>query len=672
MEVRSRILEEQSRELCLACDASGAVTWADDRARTILGISPGVRFLSLAAPGTEAKAAEFLRRGGEAPVRGWEIPLAVGGRAVTLLFSAVPSDEGLLLLGSTIPEDYQAMVAQVSDAMNEVVHLNREIARQKKQLEQQREELLRLNRALEDSTKGVMTLHAELEDRAVALREAADVRGRVVANVSHEFRTPLHTILGLSRLLLDESDGPLADEQKKQVRFIRTSAEELANMVNDLLDLSKVDSGKMNLRPEEFDAADFFGALRGMLRPTLPEQRPVELIFEEPAQPIRLETDRAKLSQIMRNLISNALKFTDRGEVRVSARSNADGTVSISVADTGIGIAPADLDRVFEEFSQIDSVQQRKVKGTGLGLPLARKLAELLDGSLLVQSRLGEGSTFTVTIPATLPEAAELHALEERSKRIAPGEAPVLVVEDDRKTIFLYERYLSLAGFHVIPARTVEEARQVMTTVRPAAVVLDIFLEGETTWDFLGELKSNPGTADIPVLVVTVTNKEQKARALGADEFWLKPLDQERLLRKLRGIARPGHAAKVLIIDDDERSRYLLRKYLAGTPYEVVEASTGPEGMQIAQDAHPDVIFLDFLLRDETALDVLDDLKADPRTRTIPVIINTSHQLQEEEKQRLAGFTEAILSKESLSRELAINRIRDALSKVGVGVVRKE
>jgi CheY-like chemotaxis protein/two-component sensor histidine kinase len=481
--------------------------------------------------------------------------------------------------------------------------------------------------------------------------------------VSHEFRTPLHTILGLSGILLDASDGPLSDEQRKQVRYIRSSAEELQQLVNDLLDLSKAESGKAQLRPERFTIGQLLAALRGQMRPLVDPNQPVELDFVEPEDDFMLETDHGKVAQILRNLISNALKFTERGEVRVSVKRQAE-SVSLSVSDTGIGIAPGDFERIFEEFGQVDSHIQKRVKGTGLGLPLSRRLAELLDGRLTLESALGKGSTFTLTLPTVHPEVSELATLTERP--LDPAKAPILVVEDDRKTIFVYEKYLSMAGFQVLPARTIEDARRSMAQHRPAAIVLDIMLEGETTWEFLAELKRNPETSEVPVLVVTVTSKAQKARALGADEFWLKPVNPDRLINKLKTLTRPGVQTNVLVIDDDERARYLIKRLLTGTPYGMFEAATGPEGVRMARESKPHVIFLDFLLRDMTAFDVLDELKADPRTRTIPVIVVTSHVLDATERSRLAADTEAILSKENLSRELAINRIRDALGKAGV------
>jgi signal transduction histidine kinase/CheY-like chemotaxis protein len=659
-------LDEESREFAVRCDAAGVVRWADARAARRAGIEPGSRLARLAPPGLEGKVEGLLARAARERVRDSELALVVRGRVETFSFRGRPDGEGgALLLATSLPEDQGTALLQVHDAMGEVVSLNREMARAKREIEEQRDRLELANRELDESNRGVRSLHAELAEKADAMRRTSDVKTRVVANVSHEFRTPLHTILGLSRLLLDASDGPLTEEQAKQIRYIRASAEELSGLVTDLLDLSRAESGKVVLHPRTFTVGDLFAALRGMLRPIVPADRPVALLFEADDEALALETDEGKVSQILRNLVSNALKFTERGEVRVKQRRGGE-EVLFEVSDTGIGIAPEHHGFVFEEFGQVPGPLQARAKGSGLGLPLSRKLAEILGGTLTLESELGRGSTFTLAVPPVHEEVRELAALQTRP--LDPERAPVLVVEDDRRTIFMYERYLSMAGFQVVPARTTDEARGLVKGLRPAAIVLDIMLEGETTWDFLGELKRDPATSDIPVLVVTVTAKEQKARALGADEFWLKPVDQERLLRRLRTLARDGAAAKVLVIDDDERARYLVKKHLAGSSFELVEASDGVAGVQLARDVRPDVILLDFLLEEQTAFDVLDELKADPHTRAIPVIIVTSHVLAPQDRERLAAQTESIVPKESLSRELAINRIRDALRKAGAGV----
>ena len=254
---------------------------------------------------------------------------------------------------------------------------------------------------LDETNRGVVALYAELDTQAQQLQRATDLKSRFLAYMSHEFRTPISALRSLSRLLLDRVDGPLTAEQDKQVRFIESTAEEFAEMVNDLLDLAKVEAGRVEISPAWFEMVDLFSALRGMFRPVLTNPD-VTLVFEDPKNDSRIYTDDKKLSQILRNFISNALKFTVKGEVRVSAHENADETITFSVADTGIGIDPKFHSAMFQDFTQVDSPIQKRLRGTGLGLSLSKQLAELLGGTVALQSALGSGSTFSVTIPLRL------------------------------------------------------------------------------------------------------------------------------------------------------------------------------------------------------------------------------------------------------------------------------
>jgi signal transduction histidine kinase len=530
--------------------------------------------------------------------------------------------------------------------------------------EQARLEAERLSRTLDETNRGILALYSELDEKSDSLRRTAEIKSRVVSNVSHEFRTPLNSILGLARLLLMHADGPLTSEQEKQLGFIQRSAQELSGLVDDLLDLSRIEAGKVRLHVTTFDVMDLFAALRGMLRPVKP--RPdVSLLFRDPVGAMMLETDEGKISQILRNLVSNAIKFTERGEITVAARASGPNVV-FSVADTGIGIAKEDQDRIFEEFSQIEGPLQREAKGSGLGLPLSRRLAEILGGILSVESAPGKGSTFTLVVPAVHPEVSEMEQLRQRCDALEASAPPVLVLEDDRQTVFLYEKFLRSSGFRLVAARTVDEARAFLRQRLPAAIVLDVMLEGETSWQFLGELKSDPATRDVPVLVVTVTDREQQARALGADEFWMKPLDEAWLQTKLAQLAARAPLETVLVIDDDEVSRYLVRRLLQETPYRLVEARDGREGVRAAQDHRPSVILLDFVMPGMTAFEVLDELKSHAETRDIPVIIHTSKRLTAEERAHLAKRAADVLNKQNLSRDVALGRIRDALTKAGI------
>ena len=659
-------VSELRREVSFLCDASGMIVWADEPAVRLLGIQPGESLVSRAATGTEAKLQRLLELGADAPVRDWEACLMAEGVPRTVLFSALPyPGDRQLLVGNLVPDQYSAMVRQVNQAVAELGSLQRQSERQQRELLRRHDQLIKLNNDLDDSARGMAALHAEVEESADSLRRLSEVKSRVVSNVSHEFRTPLNSIIGLTNILLSRADGDLTPEQEKQIGFIRRSAESLTELVNDLLDLSSIEAGKVAFRPSTFTVAALFAALRGMMRP-LVQTTAVSITFDAPEDDISLETDEGKMSQVMRNLLSNALKFTPDGEVRVSAAQDGDD-VLLSVSDTGIGIAEADHERVFEEFTQLDSPLQRRVKGTGLGLALSRRLAAILGGTLTVQSRLGEGATFTLRVPRVHPEVSEMAAMEERSRSLDPRRAPILVLEDDRQTLFLYERYLRDAGFQILPARSIDDAREAMRRVRPAAIVLDVMLEGETSWAFLAELKASPDTSDIPTLVVTITNREDRARALGADEFFVKPLDQEWMVRKLQQLARrAGPIRTILVVDDDEVARYMLRRQLADTEYRIIEAADGAEGLRLAQSARPQVIFLDFVLPGSNTFDLLDDLKSNPATRNIPVIIHTSKSLEAEEKLRLSQQAAAILPKQSLSREVAIGRIRDALVAAGL------
>jgi signal transduction histidine kinase len=264
-----------------------------------------------------------------------------------------------------------------------------------------------LTAELAETNQGVLALYAELDDQAAALRNVSELKSRFLSYMSHEFRTPLVSIRSITRILLDRLDGPLSEEQEKQVTFIQTAAAELSDMVNDLLDLAKVEAGRITVSPAWFEMVDLFSALRGMFKPILTNET-VTLIFEEPVGIPRIYTDNSKLSQILRNFISNALKFTPQGEVRVSARVTEGQTVTFCVADTGIGIAKEHHAALFEDFIQVDSPIQKKLRGSGLGLSLSKKLAQLLGGSVAVESEPGVGSQFSVSIPILLAAAPDI------------------------------------------------------------------------------------------------------------------------------------------------------------------------------------------------------------------------------------------------------------------------
>jgi signal transduction histidine kinase/CheY-like chemotaxis protein len=572
--------------------------------------------------------------------------------------------KGKALTSESIARLTEQLARQAPESpYGELQRQNQELLSTMAELEKRKAQLEEVNRELEDTNRGVVALYAELDEKADYLRRASEIKSRFLSNMTHEFRTPLNSILSLSRMLMDRIDGDLSAEQEKQVNFIRRSANDLSELVNDLLDLAKVEAGKIVIRPVEFEMKDMFGALRGMLRPLLAHNSSVSLTFDEPVGLPTMMTDESKVSQILRNFISNAVKYTEHGEIRVSATIDSDNLVTVSVTDTGIGIAPEDQAYIFQEFTQVEGEHQKRHKGTGLGLPLSKKLAELLGGNVGVRSKVGQGSTFSVTLPVTYRGAAEVVYVPEMARELDPTRLPVLALDDNTETLFVYEKYLKGTGFQVVPARSIKEARRALSQFKPLAILMDVLLANENSWAFMNELKRDHATSDIPIFVITMVDNRHKALALGADDFQLKPVEREWLLTRLRTLARKRQVEEILIIDDDEPSRYVLKGLLNGTRYKIIEAGGGNEGIRLAEERLPKVIFLDLNMPDLNGFSVLDYLESRESTKNIPVVISTSKVLNEIESERLRGRTVAVLSKDHSARESSMAQLRDALAK---------
>jgi signal transduction histidine kinase/CheY-like chemotaxis protein len=549
------------------------------------------------------------------------------------------------------------------DPLAEVQQQNQELLHVLEDLRRRQGDLVRLNRELEDTNRGVVALYAELDEKAEHLRRADEMKSRFLSNMSHEFRTPLNSILAISKLLQDRTDGDLTPEQEKQVGFVRKAAQDLTELVNDLLDLAKVEAGKTVVRPVAFEVKNLFGALRGMLRPLLVAET-VRLVFEEDELP-EMYSDEAKISQILRNFVSNALKFTERGEIRVSSALSEDGrTVVFSVADTGIGIAPEDQERIFSEFGQVENPLQRRHKGTGLGLALSRKLAELLGGGITVESEVGRGSTFRLSLPLLYKGLAPAeHLAPSTTAELDPSRLPVLVVEDSTESLHVYDRLLRGTPFQVVPARTIKEAEQRRAALPVRAVVLDIQLAGEDTWAYLARLKGEQA-GELPVVVVTNVDDQPKAASLGADAYAAKPIEREWLVRRLRELTGLK-GARAAVVDDEEAPRYALRALLGPLGFDVNEYAHPEEALRRIQADRPDVVFLDLIMPGLTGLGLLEGLRQDPRTRALPAVVITSKVLVPAEREAAARLGASVVSKDVLGQPQAAAEIRQGLARAG-------
>ena len=552
--------------------------------------------------------------------------------------------------------------SDTADPFDELERQNQELLRTLAELREKQDQLAELNQELEDTNRGVVALYAELDQNADDLRRVSGLKSSFMSNLSHEFRTPLNSIASLCQLLLNRADGDLSNDQEKQVSYIRKSAEELTELVNDLLDLAKVESGKIDVKARHFEVQDLFGALRGMLRPLLTGNS-LELVFNADQDLPPLHTDEGKVSQILRNLISNALKFTRRGYVRLSAQSDGRGSIVFSVEDTGIGIAPEDQDRIFDEFVQIESEMQANVKGTGLGLPLSKRLAELLGGTIGVKSEVGIGSTFYVTIPIRLGHPGPEPVAQLRATN---GAGPtILFVEDNQETSFVHEAWLKSSNYNLMFALNIPEARAIMRTLTPDVISLDRFIDGHDELAYIQELKQAGFKG--PILVISVIDEPEVALTAGADAFLAKPVAPFKLTSTLHALLEGRMVSTILLADDDEVSRYLLGDALSKLGYNIVEAQNGRDALNMIKSHRLNGIFLDLAMPGLTGFEVLRELNRDPIRTSPPVIVHSSKDLSAREIEDLASMGAFIFPKGNFSSEFGSERLRELLTLTGIG-----
>ncbi len=383
----------------------------------------------------------------------------------------------------------------------EMQRQNQELLTALDEVQRQQVRLTQLNLELEETNRGVVALSSELEQRADYQKRASELKTEFLSTITHELRTPLNSIISISGMLLDRLDGELTEEQERQIGFIRASARELSTMVNDVLDLAKVEAGKVVIRPRRFEVGEMFRVLRGMLKPLVQPNHPVELIFDSIGGEVILTGDEGKVSQILRNFISNSLKYTHQGEIRVSARTIDADWIEFAVSDTGIGIALEDQDRIFDDFTQIEGDHQMRIQGTGLGLPLSRKLAEMLGGQIVVSSTLSEGSTFALVLPRVYQGPEEIESGVPHTTTIASRHDRVLVIDDHTPDRYILRRIIERHADAVIEAADGADGLRMASETNPVAIFLDLGLPDMTGQDVLAELKRMPETAHIPVII---------------------------------------------------------------------------------------------------------------------------------------------------------------------------
>ena len=510
-----------------------------------------------------------------------------------------------------------------------------------------------LDIALTENTR----LLRELEEKSKQLEVASRHKSEFLANMSHELRTPLNAIIGFSDVLLEKMFGELNEKQTDYLQDILSSGRHLLALINDILDISKVEAGRVEIELRHFLLSDVLDNGLRMIQERA-NRHSIALHLNIDPEIGLLEADERMVKQVIVNLLSNAVKFTpDGGQIDVSAHRK-DSEVWVSVRDTGIGIAPGDQLRIFDEFQQAKSGNTKMEEGTGLGLTLSKKFVELHGGRIWVESQVGMGSTFTFTLP--LRESSEV--IPREAALVEPTGPTVLLVEDDAHAIDLLTLYLTSAKFNVIVARDGDEGLMIAHRVHPSAIILDIRLPHMDGWDFLVQAKADPDIADIPVIIVSILDERGKGIALGAADYIVKPASRDDLLASLHRLTLPVKAvngsAKVLVIDDDQLAIELVEAVLQPEGYRILKATDGEQGILLAQQEVPSLIILDLLMPGVDGFAVVDRLRGNPATAAIPIIILTSKTMSREEKERLNGQISFLAHKAEFNRVAFVESVR--------------
>jgi signal transduction histidine kinase/CheY-like chemotaxis protein len=509
---------------------------------------------------------------------------------------------------------------------------------------------------LQEKRLRIRQLEAQARADNQRIQEANQLKSQFLANMSHELRTPMNSIIGFSEILVERLDGKVEPKHLGFLEHIHTSGTHLLGIINDVLDLTKVEAGKMELYPELFPVAPVIESVCQMMRGMTRTQQ--KIVVEVPADLPQIETDLAKFKQVLFNLISNAVKFSPADQPIVVRAGLDEGTLHVSVRDAGIGIAPEHHAMIFEEFRQVDGSVRREFGGTGLGLALVRRFVELQGGRVSVDSALGHGSTFTFTLPVRTMWGG-LQPARDRLKPVTTSSAAtVLVVEDDQAAYDSIASTLQSAGFLPIRARHGDEALRIAREVHPAAVTLDLGLPGMDGWEVLRRLKSDDATRSLPVVIVSMMDNRDLGVALGADDYFVKPVDRERLLERLHAIAARHGAKRLLVIDDDESVHAILDEDLSPLGYAIENAASGEAGLRAAEERAPDVIILDLMMPGMSGFEVAGSLKDNPRTANIPILVLTSKEISSADRALLQPKVSSFVQKGTSAREQLVRELR--------------
>ncbi|MBL7958736.1 response regulator [bacterium] len=513
-------------------------------------------------------------------------------------------------------------------------------------------------------------LEIKVEERTKSLREMNSkiietdrLKSEFLANMSHELRTPLNAIIGFSELLQDEMKERATPDQMQSLQDIHHSGKHLLQLINDILDLSKIEAGKMELNQEYFEVPQLLDTIKRTVAPLLDKKSQVLEIRVDGE--MKIFADLNKIKQVIINLLSNAIKFSSPGTVigieSIILYNGRQPVFQLAVKDNGRGIPKEFHDVIFDEFRQVDGSSTREDQGTGLGLALCRRLIEMHGGKIWVESELNKGSKFVFLIPQR-PNGDETALKPTIEKGDVFDNNIILIIEDDFQSANLIKRFLELEGYRTIHINNGTDALAETRKIRPLAITLDIMLPGKDGWEVLQELKSDPATRGIPVFIVSVTDNKDLAYSLHADDYFIKPLDRDLLIEKINKLKkskkRKKNVSQILVVDDDEKALILTGTFLEKEGFDVDRAKNGVEALRKINSSKPDLLILDLMMPQMSGFEVVDVMRQDPNLKEIPIIILTAKELTKKEKDILSGQVRCLMQKASYSTDDLLYEIK--------------
>jgi signal transduction histidine kinase/CheY-like chemotaxis protein len=509
-------------------------------------------------------------------------------------------------------------------------------------------------------------LYHEAQETATKLKEVDLLKNQFMANMSHELRTPLNSIIGFSRVMLKGIDGPLTDMQETDLNAIYESGRHLLELINDILDISKINSGKMDII---FEPVDLKAMIKSVMSTAMGfiKGKAINLRTDVPDDLPTIVADGRRIRQVLTNLLGNAGKFTKQGFIKVAVTYD-DHQVITTVQDTGIGIPADRIHAVFEQFEQVDSSSTRKYGGTGLGVPISREFVRLHGGDMWIQeSIVGKGTTFAFSLPIRGPEE-----LSDDKEEIGTGRSPkepsrvILAVDDDITVITLFRRYLEKRGYRVFGLTSGDQVVEEAKRLKPSAITLDVIMPDKNGWTVIQELKSDPETSKIPIIICSIIGETDKALSMGIANYLLKPISENDLLDALASLEQPETDGYVLVVDDNPDDRKLMHRILENAGYIVKGADGGAEAIAKIAEKPPQLVILDLMMPDVDGFVVLEELKSNKVTRHIPVLVVTAKELSSVEQKLLNQRAQALLQKGLFTQQQLLADVSTALERLSI------